>query len=366
MSGFDRWSECFERQEMGVFTSSPEALLWLKIRTIVRRDLLEMYSEHEGYSFSGSKQEDRFRELYELMKKNVADSHRLLDGFIRHASGKLPYIADKDRLIDQLYQIETYKWGGDADNSLDRFLVSRYVKPIRDLNQLKSKFRAEIDTAVHNYVLSSWYNHWTSRLIEQLFIENDGVLPALGKVKSVDFFIKQVPFDFKVTFLPNEFRERKRKDFGFKSSLSILKKAARRLSIVFDEDRSKEELKDVLSRRLCDNGSEIAVEALNMVSDNERKIVDYALNNKAELIKWLYEHQGSMRFGAENRIFIILIDREDLSSSWKLKRNVDLLRPEIKSFVDGFDSTKLKGMRTVFMSGGRQYEAFADIIYILK
>jgi len=50
------------------------------------------------------------------------------------------------------------------------------------------------------------------------------------------------------------------------------------------------------------------------------------------LIKWLYENQGEMRFSSENRLFLVLIDTSDFSSSWKLKRNLDILAPAINSF----------------------------------
>jgi hypothetical protein len=39
--------------------------------------------------------------------------------------------------------------------------------------------------------------------------------------------------------------------------------------------------------------------------------------------------------------FLILVDIEDFDNSWKLKRNLELLKPSIKNYIDSFSNKKL-------------------------
>jgi hypothetical protein len=52
---------------------------------------------------------------------------------------------------------------------------------------------------------------------------------------------------------------------------------------------------------------------------NQKKltIVEDAKRSPKELIVWLYENQGEMRFDASNRFFLILVNSSNLSESWK-------------------------------------------------
>ena len=86
------------------------------------------------------------------------------------------------------------------------------------------------------------------------------------------------------------------------------------------------------------------------------------------LIKWLYENQGEMRFSSENRLFLVLIDTSDFSSSWKLKRNLDILAPAINSFLDDFGSRKESDLTVNFNYPGKPqtFSALADIIFVVK
>ena len=59
-------------------------------------------------------------------------------------------------------------------------------------------------------MVCSWYNHWTSIIIEDIFKDHANVLPAVGLVKKIDFFVRDVPFDLKVTYLPEGYLKEKR------------------------------------------------------------------------------------------------------------------------------------------------------------
>lgn len=73
-----------------------------------------------------------------------------------------------------------------------------------------------------------------------------------------------------------------------------------------------------------------------------------------------------MRFGAENRIFVILVDSINPRNAWSLKRNVDLLRPKIFDFLDNFNLKSLSDMKVDFTYKGKAYHSYSEAIFIEK
>lgn len=86
------------------------------------------------------------------------------------------------------------------------------------------------------------------------------------------------------------------------------------------------------------------------------------------LAKWLYENQGEMRFGSENRLFLVLVDTDDFNNSWKLKRNITLLKPTIVSYLDNFKYKETNDLRVDFEFKGKphRFSALADVIFVVK
>jgi hypothetical protein len=86
------------------------------------------------------------------------------------------------------------------------------------------------------------------------------------------------------------------------------------------------------------------------------------------LATWLYENQGEMRFGSENRLFLVLVDTDDFNNSWKLKRNLDLLKPTIQSYLDNFGIKNLNDLKVSFGYKGKAqtFTALTDIIFVIK
>jgi hypothetical protein len=99
-------------------------------------------------------------------------------------------------------------------------------------------------------------------------------------------------------------------------------------------------------------------------------IVHEAQNNTKLLSKWLYENQGEMRFGSENRLFLVLIDTDtpNFSNSWKLKRNIELLTPVIHKFLDKFTERNIEDLKIVFNYAGKPetFHSLAEIIFVVK
>ena len=86
------------------------------------------------------------------------------------------------------------------------------------------------------------------------------------------------------------------------------------------------------------------------------------------LAKWLYENQGEMRFGAENRLFLVLVDTDNFTDSWKLKRNIDLLKPAIVSYLKKFQKRNIKDLELSFSFKGKPnpFNVLTDVIFVVK
>ena len=362
---FKAWNQLFADQNLQQFTSNQAGILWLKIKSILRKDLIPDFLDINGISLTEKTLNGQFVELFNLLSKNVANSNKLLDKYIKQKSNDAVRKLRPEKLESELYKVHSFEWGGDYQNSLDKYLVRKYIKTDEcSYDDLMSKIEPEIMPTVQSYIRNSWYNYWSSVLIESVFSEHTNVIPGIGKIKSVDFFINQIPFDLKVTYLPAEYIKLKRKYFGFPVELTMLKKEAKNFGISFDSNSSDNnvyyEIKTKMEERDCCKG------VLDILNEQYDTIIRHATDNKHELARWLYENQGEMRFGAENRVYLILIDHADVQQSWKLKRNLNLLRPTIHSHIDDLSSICMDDMKLDFTYKSHTYTSLADVIFVIN
>ena len=116
-----------------------------------------------------------------------------------------------------------------------------------------------------------------------------------------------------------------------------------------------------MSEKLAEIGRNDILEELK----NKRKeVITDAQSNVLELMTWLYANQGEMRFGAENRLFLILVDSTNMNESWKMKRAFALIEPKVKDYLDHFNEDSLKEIN--FRFKGNQYKSLADVIFVVK
>lgn len=294
--------------------------------------------------------------------ENREDAKLMLDKYLQGKNHEW-YTAmgvDEDKLKDDLYKVQYYAWGGDQNNSLDKHLVSRYVKVISQYDELVSK-QGEIANNAWNYVQTSWYNNWTSYLIESLFKRHPRVISAVGEIKSVDFFIDDYPVDLKVTFFPNQYMDEKIKVKLGKSILAWLKAKAKECGISVGSVETEAQQIYTLTEKLSEQGHDDVTKALN---DAKTEVIKDAQNNSKELMTWLYAHQGEMRFGAENRLFVVLADSKDMNQSWKMKRAFSLIEPKVQNYLNTFMNESLKKIDFSFKK--QNYQSLADVIFVVK
>ncbi|MBC7327661.1 hypothetical protein H5T87_06060 [bacterium] len=167
-------------------------------------------------------------------------------------------IISDEELKAELLKVKTFSWGV-IQGQLDQKIQTEYVRKIPRYEELLHQVQARLHKDITNYCICTWFNHWTTVLIEEHIASHPKVIPALKNIKDIDLFFGGQPFDLKVTYLPRGYSPQK------------------------------------------------------------------ALENPKELAKWMYENQGEQRFGAGNRMFIVLFNKDDPEKSWKLKREFPLL-----------------------------------------
>ncbi|TRX30431.1 hypothetical protein FNW52_20250 [Flavobacterium sp. ZT3R18] len=369
MKDFNYWDKLHKNEELEEFSNDNIGLLWLKTKSISRKELIAEFLKINKITLKETALAKQFVELFGILSSNVSNSNQILDEFIKSENTKQVGALNTAQLVSELYKLKNFDWGGDYQNSLDKYLVSRYVKVQNpSYENLLSKFETEISVAVQGYVLNSWYNHWSSILIEHIFKSHTEVLPTVGQIKSVDFFINDVPFDLKVTYLPAEYIKSKRKEKGLPVELTYLKKKAIEANIVFDKTAKPADIFYEIVEKMKDRNDAFCLDVLKTLKDEKLEILKEVQDDPKILATWLYENQGEMRFGSENRLFLVLVDTDDFTNSWKLKRNIDLLKPTILSYLDNFKSKKIEDLKIEFEFKGKTktFTALTDIIFVVK
>lgn len=361
MTNYEKWDHEFRTNNLFAFNNNDKALLYLKVRAICRKTLITQFLKENNLTLKSTKVKEQFPELYALLEKKPELIPKL-DSFLQNRNNEWykEMGVDVDKVRTALCKINAYEWGGDHNNSLDQYLVRRYVKVISDYDTLQKK-ATEIQANAWNFVQTSWYNNWTSYLIESIFKKHKRVLSAIGEIKSVDFFIDKYPIDLKVTYFPNEFMEKKLKDKIGNKELAWLKKEAKKVNIIPDKSLSDAEQLTFLKEELENHGHSNIIEVL---TKHKQEIIDKACKHPEELMKWLYENQSARLFGAENRLFLVLVDTKDMKQSWKMKRAFTLIEPTVNSYLDSFNADSLKEINFTFNQ--KKYTSLSNIIFITK
>lgn len=140
-----------------------------------------------------------------------------------------------------------------------------------------------------------------------------------------------------------------------------MKKKAKEVGITVDESFSDSQKMYALSEKLQELGHSAI---LNELKTKRKEVVDDARANTMELMTWLYTNQGEMRFGSENRLFLILVDTTDMAQSWKMKRAFSLIEPRVNEYLDNFNSSSLKEISFTFKKN--HYRSLADVLFVVK
>ena len=285
----------FRNNDFPSIERDKRGIRFLKLRSMSRKATMEEFCELHNIDLNGLKSKDYFVHIFE--NNEVTDT--IINDFINEKYQEEREVRrnNQDYLVDQLNRLQYFDWGGSFGNSLEKNIVNNYVKKIQSYEKINEEIEGSLLNSLRGYTLNSWYNHWTSIIIEDLFKDHDTVLPTVGLVKKIDFFINDIPFDLKVTYFPEQLLADKLKDNGYGNELTMLKRICRKLEIFIPDDLNNKELKLHLYGKVSEDQRGDAKAFISELKQQKRKIIQEAENNPSELKKWLYENQGEARFG---------------------------------------------------------------------
>ncbi|RJP65814.1 MAG: hypothetical protein C4539_12475 [Ignavibacteriales bacterium] len=195
-----------------------------------------------------------------------------------------------------------YKWGIKQNDHYDQLteFIYRYDEfdPLLQRISREEKIIQDDKELFTNYALNRWYNFLSAQAVENIFCSNPKVKANIDRRdKLVDFSINDIVFDHKTSVFPKNFHHN----------------------------------------------------------------INYALGNKTELIKWLYENQsqqGRKHFG--NRLFVVVADRNS-GEHWKLKAEISWLKEKISVYLEKFEADNLEHMNFI-----KERITLSDIIWAIK
>ena len=167
-------------------------------------------------------------------------------------------------------------WGrhqGDAWDRLSNFIyrVQTLAGVRRQAQAVARAKRLDVE-AFKNYAVRRWYNHHTHDQILKIFHAHPDIRPEADRQNhQVDFYLREIPFDLKVSRFPRAYPE----------------------------------------------------------------TIAYALAHPHHLAEWQYLHQSKQgRYHVGNRLFIILHQQALPEQTWRLRQDFETLANLIQNFLD--------------------------------
>ncbi|UEC42997.1 MAG: hypothetical protein METHAR1v1_1010004 [Methanothrix sp.] len=351
----------FKEDKIRELSSTDDGMRFIKLRSLSRKSQLEYLIQKYSIDVTYAKSKDWLKIIYESRISQDCIDETISELYEQDRAVRRK---NEDQLINELYKIQSFGWGGLHQNSLEKTIVNNYVKKITSYESLTSAIENEVHNSMRDYVLASWYNHWSSIIIEDIFKDHYNVIPAVGLIKKIDFFVNNKPFDLKVTYLPEGYVKDYRRSHNLSPELTLMKHVSRDLNIAYDRSAPDAVLIPDLWRKLDDNPDEKSSKLISELHESREKLLTQAMQNPELLVRWLYENQGERRFDASNRLFLVLIDKNNFFESWKLKRAKPLIANSINKFLDSLNGEI--GFKLDFDWGDDKYTTESDVIFVVK
>ena len=352
----------FKDDKIRELSATGEGMRLLKLRSLSRKEYLYYCINKFEVDIGNSKtNNEKLRLIYESDLRSVNIDDVIQELFEKERKTRRE---NEQQLVSELYKVQSFEWGGLHQNSLEATIVNRYVKKITSYESLSDAIQGDLHNSLRAYVLASWYNHWTSIIIEDIFKENSNVIPAVGQIKKIDFFVNDKPFDLKVTYLPEGYIKAYRKEKGLRPEFTLMKNLARELNVGYDNSVSDSVLIPDLWRKLDDHPNEKARGIVSKMQECREEILDESITNPEPLVRWFYQNQGVRRFDASNRLFLVLVDKTDFFDSWKLKRVKSLISAHVANYIEKVDTDV--GFQIDFDWDGETYSTETDVVFVIK
>ncbi|MEK7579759.1 MAG: hypothetical protein AAB469_01030 [Patescibacteria group bacterium] len=110
-------------------------------------------------------------------------------------------LISNNELIKEVGKVTNFNWGV-VQGQLDQKIQAEYVRKFFRYKELINGVKSKLFNDITSYVIATWYNHWTTILIEDHISLHPKVVPTLKNKFGIDIFFDGQPFDLKTTYLP--------------------------------------------------------------------------------------------------------------------------------------------------------------------
>src|SRR5947208_3057204 len=111
MKDFNYWKKQHENENLAEFNSDLTGLLWLKTKSIFRKELIFEFLAKNNIHLNETTLTKQFVELFNLLSADVENSQTLLDAYIREKNDLQVAALDKEQLVSELYKLKYFDWG---------------------------------------------------------------------------------------------------------------------------------------------------------------------------------------------------------------------------------------------------------------
>ncbi|MBU2494941.1 MAG: hypothetical protein KJ935_00330 [Candidatus Omnitrophica bacterium] len=180
---------------------SPKEIRNLKL-SAVPLDKLRSFTAELGRINTGNST-DIIKRLIDIPNINPEIDTFIKQQYVLKINKRKDLISNED-LIKELNKVESFSWGA-IQGQLDQKIQAEYVRRIVRYNDLLGNVKKKLHDDVTSYVICTWFNHWTTVLLEEHISQHSRVIPTLKNIKGTDIFFDGQPFDLKTTYLPRDY-----------------------------------------------------------------------------------------------------------------------------------------------------------------
>jgi len=108
MKKFNHWKKLHESEQLIEFCSDSTGLLWLKTKSIIRKELINEFTAKNNITLNEKTLAKQFAELFELLCDNIAYSHQILDDYIRQKNAVELGELNTQQLVSELYKLKNF------------------------------------------------------------------------------------------------------------------------------------------------------------------------------------------------------------------------------------------------------------------
>ena len=299
---FNELDEYFQENKFEELENDEHGKRFLKLRTISRKAELKEFCDLHEIDYANIT-ENLFCYLFKKQTVTIVQVNEFIKN--KYQAERVERRNNEAYLIDQLYRLPTFDWGGSFGNSLEKNIVDNYVKKIKSYQDIYDEIEGSIFKSLKGYTLNSWYNHWTSIIIEDIFKDHERVLPTVGLVKKIDFFINDTPFDLKVTYFPQELMNEKLRILGYERERQYLLEKCSELNIQVDENTETDFLKSELA--------EYQQNITDFIKENRTNIE--ALKQKCRDLSITFNHEQEERQLKKQLLAELRCFRDDIKTN---------------------------------------------------